>query len=99
MKTLLPVIMILVFLAVLVSSNIYLTRRVAWILSADSRWWLHLIFAVVPVLMMSGLFGFSNATSVPGTILYGLSAFITGFVLFFLVSMLATELVHLALKL
>lgn len=99
MKNLFPFIMLLVFLAVLVSSNIYLTRRVAWVLSVDSRWWLHLIFAVVPVLMMTGLFGFSNSTSVPGTILYGLSAFITGFVLFFLVSMLATELVHLALKL
>lgn len=99
MKSLFPFIMLLVFLAVLVSSNIYLTRRVAWLLSADSRWWLHLIFAVVPVLMMTGLFGFSNATSAFGTSLYGLSAFITGLVLFFLVSMLATELVHLALKL
>ncbi len=99
MKNLLPLLMLLVFLAVLVGSNFYLTRRVTWILSADSRWWLHLMFAVVPVLMMAGLFGFSNATSLSGTILYGLSAFITGFVLFFLVSMLATELVHLALKL
>ncbi|MDF1570638.1 MAG: metallophosphoesterase [Bacteroidales bacterium] len=98
MKNLFPIMMALVFLVVLVGSNIYLSRRVAWILSAESRWWLHVIFAVVPVLMMAGLFGFSNATSALGSVLYSLSAFITGFVLFFLVSMLATELVALALK-
>lgn len=98
MKNLFPILMTLVFLVVLVGSNIYLSRRVAWILSVDGRWWLHVFFAVVPVLMMAGLFGFSNATSTFGTILYSLSAFITGLVLFFLVSMLATELVALVLK-
>jgi predicted MPP superfamily phosphohydrolase len=98
MKNLFPIIMTLVFLAVLVGSNIYLTRRVAWILSAESKWWLHLVFALVPVLMMAGLIGFSNATSALGTVLYSLSAFTTGIVLFFLMSMLATELVHLSFR-
>jgi predicted MPP superfamily phosphohydrolase len=98
MKNLFPIIMTLVFLVVLAGSNIYLTRRVAWILSAESMWWLNVVFAVVPVLMMTGLFVFSNATSAIGTIMYSVSAFTTGIVLFFLMSMLATELVHLSLR-
>lgn len=98
MKNLFPIIMTLVFLVVLAGSNIYLTRRVAWILSAENTWWLHVVFVVVPVLMMTGLFVFSNATSAIGTIMYSVSAFTTGIVLFFLMSMLATELVHLSLR-
>ena len=98
MKNLFPIIMTIVFLVVMVTSNIYLTRRVAWILSVENRWWLHLFFAVVPVLMMTGLFASSNATSWTGSIIYIISAFVTGLVLNFLMSMLATEMVHLALK-
>ena len=95
MKYILPIIMSLVFIGILVGANFYLSRRIAWAFSLDNVKWLHLLFGLIPVYMIAGLIGFSNATTTIGSLLYGLAAILTGLMLYFVLSMLLTDLFHL----
>lgn len=90
--------MSIVFIAVLVTSNIYLTGKIAWIFSLKSKTWLHIMFALIPLYMIGGMIGFSNSTSALGTILYAGAAVITGILLYMLLSFLFTDLMQLFYK-
>jgi len=87
--------MTLVFLAILVGSNIFLSRRIGWIFSMEHLSVLHVLFAVIPVFMIAGLIGLSNVTGTVGHLLYGLAAVLTGVMLYLVLSFLLFEVVHL----
>lgn len=91
--------MTLLFLAVLVGSNIFLSRKIGWIFSMEHLAGLHVVFAVIPVFMIAGLIGLSNATGTAGHLLYGLAAILTGLMLYLVLSFLLTEAVHLIIPL
>jgi len=99
MKYLFPLIMTLVMITVLVASNIYISKRLGWIFSLDSLRLVHILVALVPVLMFTGLIGFSNSVSIAGHLLYSVAAITTGIVLYLLVSMLAIDVVTVFYKL
>jgi uncharacterized protein len=91
MKNVAPLLMSVLFLAILVGANIYLSKRFAWIFSLENRTWLHVLFAVLPVLMFAGMIGFSNTTGFFGGLLYGAAAIVTGTLLYLLLSLLLTD--------
>ncbi len=99
MKYLFPLIMSVVFLTILVSANIYLSRRFGWIFSLENARWLHFLFAAIPLFMIGGLIGFSNATTSAGSLLYSLAAILMGIMLYLVLSLLLVDLVNLIVKL
>jgi uncharacterized protein len=94
MKNIAPLLMSVLFLAILIGANIYLSRRFAWIFSLENRTWLHILFAVLPVFMFAGMIGFSNATGFIGGLFYGAAAITTGTLLYLLLSLVTTDLVR-----
>jgi predicted MPP superfamily phosphohydrolase len=94
MKNIAPLLMSLIFLAILVGANIYLSRRFSWIFSIENRTWLHVLFAVLPVFMFAGMIGFSNTTGFFGGLLYGAAAILTGTLLYLLLALFATDLLR-----
>lgn len=98
MKYIFPFIMSMLMLSILVGANFYLSRKFGWIFSLENIKWLHLLFALVPVYMLSGLIGFSNATSIFGSILYRVAAILTGVMLYLVLSLLLMDLIHLFIK-
>ena len=99
MKYLFPFIMSMVFLSILVGANFYLSRKFGWIFSLENVKWLHVLFAIIPMFMLGGLIGFSNATSSFGSLLYGLAAILTGVILYLLLALLFMDLIHVFIKL
>jgi len=98
MKNFAPLLMYILFLAILVGANIYLSRRFAWIFSLENRTWLHVLFAVLPVLMFAGMIGFSHATGFFGGLLYGTAAIVTGILLYLLLSLLVADVARIFLQ-
>ena len=98
MKNVAPLLMSVLFLAILVGANIYLSRRFAWIFSLENRTWLHVLFAVLPVFTFAGMIGFSNAIGFFGGLLYGAAAIVTGTMLYLLLSLLVTDLARIFLQ-
>ncbi len=95
MKNVTPLLLFLLFIVILVAANIYLSRRFAWIFSLENSTWLHVLFAVLPVMMFAGMIGFSNSTGFFGGLLYGIAALIAGTLLYLLLSLLVTDFARL----
>ncbi len=98
MKNVAPLLMSVLFLAILVGANIYLSRRFAWIFSMENRTWLHVLFAVLPVLAFAGMIGFSHTTGFFGGLLYGTAAIVTGTLLYLLLSLLVVDFARVFLQ-
>lgn len=98
MKQILPFIFLLIFLGIIVATNIYLSRRFAWYFSAEHIWPLQLGFALLTLLMIVGVAAFTNATGMIGHLLYISGAFLMGFLLYLLLSMLIVDLAGLSIK-
>jgi predicted MPP superfamily phosphohydrolase len=99
MKFFPQILMSVIFLAILAGANIYLSRRIGWIFSMDSRTGLHILFALLPIFMVGGMIGFSNATGFFGSLLYGAAAVITGLLLYLLLSLLVVDLLRIFVQL
>lgn len=90
--------MSVVFISVLTGANIYLSKKFGWIFSMENIRFLHLLFVIIPIYMIAGLIGFSNAVSRFGSVLYILAAGLTGVMLYLVLSMLLTDLISLLIK-
>lgn len=99
MKQILPFIFMLLFLGILVGANIYLSRRFAWYFGLESIWPLHLGFALLTILMIAGVAAFTNSVSTIGHLIYISGAFLMGFLLYLVLSILLVDLASLFLKL
>lgn len=88
----------ILFLGIIVGAVIYLSKRMHFFFSTESiRFW-YVLFAAMPVIMVLGMVIFSNSTSMAGSIFYQLSALITGFILYFLMTVLLIDLANLIVK-
>jgi len=99
MRQLLPFIFMLLFLAILVGANIYLSRRFAWYFSVEQSRPFLLGFVSLTIFMILGLALFTNSTGIAGQLLYGSAAILMGFTLFLLFSVILLDLTHLVIKL
>jgi len=99
MRQLLPFIFMILFLAILVGANIYLSRRFAWYFSVEQTRPFFFGFALLTLFMILGLALFTNSTGLAGQLLYGSAAILMGFTLFLLLSVILFDLAHLVFKL
>ncbi len=98
MKQLLLILITLAFLGILVGSNIYLSKRFAWYFNLEHTGPLYFLIAGLTLFMIVGVIAFSNSTSLPGHLLYVAASFFMGFLLYLLLSVLFTDLLHFVLK-
>jgi len=99
MKQFVPFIFFLLFLGVVLGANIYLSRRFFWYFSLESVRPMYFLFVALTLLMIGGVAGFTNSTHLPGHLLYSAGAFLMGFLLYLLLSLLLVELLHSGIKL
>lgn len=98
MRQLLPFIFMLLFLAILVGANIYLSRRFAWYFNVEQVRPLFIVFISVSIYMILGLALFTNSLNLAGQLLYGSAAFLMGFALYLLLSVIFVDLIHFVVK-
>ena len=98
MKQLLPIFMMVVFLGILAGANIYLSRRFAWYFGLEHVKYIYVLFAGLTVFMIAGVAGLTNSTGFVGHVFYCTAAFLMGFLLYLLLSVLVLDLVHLFVK-
>jgi len=98
MKQILPFVFMILFLAIVVGSNIYLSRRFAWYLNVDQIRPFIFGFAAVTIFMILGLALFTNSTRLVGQLLYGSAAILMGFMLFLLLSVILVDLAHYVIR-
>ena len=98
MKSIMPILFILVFLSVLVIANVYLSKRFAFYFNFDKAKIFYFIFAATTVFMIAGITIFSNTQSEFGNIFYVVASFVLGFMLYLLLSVLFVDLINLIFK-
>jgi predicted MPP superfamily phosphohydrolase len=98
MKQLVPFIIMFLFLGVVVGAIIYLSRRFSWYFDLESTRPMYFLFTAATLLMIGGVAGFTNSISFLGHMLYSLGAFLMGFLLYLLLSLLLVELIRLGVK-
>ncbi len=95
----LPYIMLITFLALLVTSVIYLSRRFAWFSGVDHTWPFYIGFSLLPVFFIAAGIVFTNATGTAEHIVYKIASVTMGVYLFLLMSVLVVHLTNMFLKL
>lgn len=95
MKQILPFIILLIFLGVLATASYYLSRRFNWYFSFEAPKLLFMTFGLLSLFMIIGVLAFSNTTNVFSSILYILAAFLMGFFLYLLLSVLSVDILRL----
>ena len=91
MRKFIPLISMLVVLGILGLSVIYLSHRMNFFLESESSAWYY-IFSGALVFMIVGLAGFTNSNSFTGSIVYQSAALLMGFLLYYILSVLAVHL-------
>lgn len=99
MRQFLPLIFMMLFLAILVGANIYLSKRFAWYFSVEQTRPFLFAFVSLTFFMILGLALFTNSTRLAGQLLYGSAAILMGVTLYLLFAVLLLDLVHLVFKL
>jgi predicted MPP superfamily phosphohydrolase len=93
-----PLLFLIVFLSLLIGSNIYLTKRFSSFFNLSSSWYLYLAFAAITIFMIGGFILFSNMEGTFAHLAYVLAAFLMGFMLYLLLSTIGIDLVSLFVK-
>lgn len=99
MKQFFPILFLVIFLGVLISANIYLTRRFTFYFDLKSSRYLYLTFASVTVFMIAGIMVFSNAASGFANLAYSAASIFMGFMLYLLLAVLAVHLLSVLVQL
>lgn len=98
MRTLLPLLIMIIFLAFLAWANIYLARSFNNYFGFIKLKTFYFLFAFITIFMIGGLAGFTNSLSLAGSMLYKLAATLMGVLLFLLISLLLVDLITLFVK-
>ncbi len=98
MKTILPFIFMIIFLGIVVGSVIYLSKRMHFYFGTETIKYWYVFFAAMPVIMVAGMAIFSNSTSLAGSLVYRFAAITTGFILYFLMTVMVVDFVNLVFK-
>ncbi|MBL7113565.1 MAG: metallophosphoesterase [Bacteroidales bacterium] len=99
MRTLLPILFLLIALGILAGANIYLSRRFSWYFEIENIKITYLVFAFLTVFMIGGLIGFSNSRIFLGSMICSAAAITMGLLLYLFLSVLLTDVIHLFVKL
>jgi predicted MPP superfamily phosphohydrolase len=94
MRHLIPLFVLMVFLAFVVGVNIYLSKRFSWYFGISHINRMYLVFALGTVFMIGGLMVFTNSVSPLGRVVYLLASISMGFTLYLIMSVLLVDLVH-----
>jgi len=98
MKSIIPIIFLVVFLTILVGSNIYLSKRLAYYFSLESAKILYFVFGAISLFMIAGIMAFSNTQNMFVSVLYVLASVLIGLMLYLLLSMFLVDIVNLFTK-
>jgi len=98
MKHLLPILLGLLFLALIAGAWFYISRRFGWYFGKVSPKTFYILFAGLTVFMIGGLAIFTNSTSVAGQVVYIIAALIMGMLIHLLLSVLVMDLFRLVFK-
>lgn len=98
MKRLFPFLFLLLFLGILIGANSYLIYRFDFYFSIENAKILYFLFPTLTLLMIFGVFPFSNSTSRAGSLVYIVSASTMGVLLYLLISVLAVDFLSLFIK-
>lgn len=98
MKKTMMILFVIIFFAVLIGANIYLSNRFAWYFGIENATWFYVAFAGLTLFMITGMIAFTNAKSLPGSILFNAAAITMGFVLYLLLAVLLLHLFQIAVK-
>lgn len=99
MRQFIPLLILIIFLVILVSANIYLGRRFAWYFDIRKSWSLYLLFATLTIFMIAGIMVFTNAEGSFANITYSAAAITMGFLLYLVLSVGAVDIFRLLVKL
>jgi predicted MPP superfamily phosphohydrolase len=94
-----PYIILTAFLAILITSIIYMSRKFSWSFGLESARPLYILFSVLPVLFFTGGVVFMNSTGTLEHILYKVSFVTMGVYLFMLMSVITVDLANIFIKL
>ncbi len=95
MQKILPYLMLASFMAILVVAIIYVSRRFAWMLGAESSTPYYLLFTFIPLYFITSFALFTNATEGLPHTLYLIAAFLVGLFVFLVLSFLCVDLLKL----
>ena len=98
MKQFLMITMFLVFIGIIVGANIYLAKRFATFFSTGITWPLYILFPLITIFMMFGMFTTMNSVSGFGHSVNIAASVTVGFVLYLLIATIAVDLFGLAVK-
>lgn len=93
-----PLLFFIAFIGILISSNIYLTRRFAFFFNTSSSWHLYVTFAAITIYMIGGLIVFTNAEGNFANLAYSAAAILMGLMLFLLLAVILVDLTGLIVK-
>lgn len=94
MKALIPLVFLIVFLGILASANIYMSKRFAFFFEIDKTWILYMISSFISVYMIFGVMAFSNSASALGSFVYKSAAVFMGIFLYYLLTVLVLHIVQ-----
>jgi len=95
MRQIIPLLFFIVFIGILISANIYLTRRFNWYFNIENTRMLYAVFPPLTLLMFFGMMPLSNTTNGFGSFIYIISAITMGALLYLLLSVLLVDLIRL----
>lgn len=98
MRQLIPLIITIVFFAILIGANIYLTRRFSWYFDLKNTRWLYIVFATITLFMIGAPIAFMNAKSGFANFAYSAAAITLGFMMFLLMSVILVDVLSLFLR-
>lgn len=94
MKQYLPILFFVLFIGIIITANIYLTRRFNWYFNVENTRMLFAVFPPLTLLMFFGVMPLSNTTSSLGSLVYIISAVTMGALLYLLLSVLLVDIVR-----
>ncbi len=95
MRAIFPFIFLIIFLSFMTWANIYLSRSFGRYFGFDEFRPLYVLFAGLSIIMIFGLFGFSNSVSQAGSLVYKFSALVMGLVLYLFILVIIINLLSL----
>ncbi len=98
MRNLIPILVLIVFLAFVVGVIIYLSKRFSWYFGISHINRLYILFALGSVFMIGGLMAFTNSVSPSGRIIYMMASISMGFTLYLIMTVILVDLVHFLVK-
>jgi predicted MPP superfamily phosphohydrolase len=98
MKQLIPILILIAFLALVAGLNIYLAKRFTYYFNLESARPMYFLFASLTVFMFGGIAVFTNMTGILSNIIFSTAAVGLGFVLYLIFALILVDISHFVIK-